>query len=68
MKTKQISVNGMSCNNCAETVKITLENMAGVKQVQVSLEDKTVLIDFEENQINLKEIKGKIIEVGFEAL
>jgi copper chaperone len=68
MKTKQINVDGMSCGHCVETIENAVGQMVGVSQVQVSLENKNVSVDFDENQTSLEDIKGKIVEVGFETL
>ncbi len=68
MITEQINVDGMSCGHCVETIQNALGKMAGVNQVEVSLENKKVSVDFDENQTNLEEIKGKIVEAGFETL
>ncbi len=68
MKTQQINVDGMSCGHCVETIENAVMKMEGVSQVQVSLENKNVSVDFDENQTSLEDIKGKIVEVGFETL
>jgi|TARA_B110000438_G_C15766522_1_gene629886 copper chaperone len=68
MKTEQIKVDGMSCGHCVETIENSVGKMEGVKQVIVSLDDKKVSVDFDENQLTLKDLKEKIIEAGFETL
>ncbi len=68
MKTEQINVEGMSCGHCVETIENAVGKMEGVNQVKVSLENKKVSVDFDENQTNLENIKGKIVEAGFETL
>jgi copper chaperone len=68
MKTEQINVDGMSCGHCVETIENALGKMGGVNQVQVSLENKNVSVDFDENQTTVDAIKEKIVEAGFETL
>jgi copper chaperone len=68
MKTEQINVDGMSCGHCVETIENALGKMGGVNQVQVSLENKKVSVDFDENQTTVDAIKEKIVEAGFETL
>jgi copper chaperone len=68
MKTEQIKVDGMSCGHCVETIENALGKMGGVNQVQVSLENKKVSVDFDENQTTVDAIKEKIVEAGFETL
>lgn len=68
MKTEQINVEGMSCGHCVETIENTLGKINGVNQVQVSLENKKVSVDFDESQTNVDTIKEKIVDAGFETL
>jgi len=68
MKIEQINVDGMSCGHCVETIENVLGKVAGVNQVQVSLENKKVSVDFDENQTTVDAIKEKIVEAGFETL
>jgi copper chaperone len=68
MKTEQINVDGMSCGHCVETIEKALGKMGGVNQVRVSLENKKVSVDFDENQTTVDAIKEKIVEAGFETL
>ncbi len=68
MKTEQINVDGMSCGHCVETIENAVGKMGGVNQVQVSLENKKVSVNFDENQTTIEDIKGKIVEAGFETL
>jgi copper chaperone len=68
MKTEQINVEGMSCGHCVETIENAVGKMNGVNQVQVSLENKKVSVDFDESQTTVDAIKEKIVESGFETL
>ena len=68
MKTEQINVEGMSCGHCVETIENAVGKMGGVNQVQVSLENKKVSVDFDEGQTTVDAIKEKIVEAGFETL
>lgn len=68
MKQQLIQVNGMSCDHCVQTITKAVEEISGVARVQVNLEKKTVTVDFEENQADLKIISAKIDEAGFEVV
>ena len=68
MKTQKIKVDGMSCNHCKETIENAVSKVEGVKQVQVSLNNHHVLVEFDENQISLQDIKEEIAVVGFQTL
>lgn len=68
MANKIISVKGMSCDHCAQTIQKTLAELAGVQNVSVNLEKKEVVVDFDENQVEVAEISSKIAEAGYEVL
>ena len=65
VKTMIINVNGMSCNNCAKHVKNALENIEGINEAVVSLDNKNAEISYEGN-IDEKVIKEAITEAGYE--
>ena len=65
VKTMIINVNGMSCNNCAKHVKNALDNIEGVNEAVVSLDDKNAEISYEGN-IDEKVIEEAITEAGYE--
>ncbi len=64
MNQKQITVNGMNCNHCKNSVEKNLSTLEGIISVSVNLEQKTALI--EGKNINLKIIKDEIEKLGFE--
>ena len=63
---KKISIEGMSCGHCVNHVTTALlEDMSGVKSVDVSLEEKQAIIEVEDS-VTDENIKSVIEEVGFE--
>ncbi|MFQ5672195.1 MAG: heavy-metal-associated domain-containing protein [Nitrospinales bacterium] len=66
MISKVISVEGMSCDHCVQTVQKALSELAGVEKVVVSLENKQVSVDFDDSQVGLAEISAKITKAGYE--
>ena len=40
-----LKVEGMACNHCAHAIKAELSEIEGVKEVVVSLEEKTVTVE-----------------------
>ncbi len=49
---KTVSIEGMSCNHCVMAVKKELENISGVKLVDVKLDEKTAIVVLEDNVDN----------------
>ncbi|MFA1822166.1 cation transporter [Virgibacillus oceani] len=53
---KTFNVNGMSCGHCVSSVEGALKELNGVKDVQVSLENGKVTLDYDENLVNDNQI------------
>jgi len=64
---KTIKIEGMTCMHCVGRVKEALESVSGVTSVEVSLENNSALISFEEDVSNEK-IKGIVSEAGYKVL
>ncbi len=63
---KVLKVEGMTCQHCVQTVSETVTKMAGIQRVEVSLEEKEVIVDFDESQTRAEDISTQIVEAGFE--
>ncbi len=66
MMRKVLKVEGMTCQHCVETVSEAVTKMAGIQRVDVSLEEKEVIVDFDESQTKMEDISAQIVEAGFE--
>jgi P-type Cu+ transporter len=64
---KQISlaVHGMTCQHCVRRVTQALEELDGVKNVSVSLEDKEASLSYDESRVKTDDIKRAIEEAGY---
>lgn len=65
-KTK-IPVNGMVCSACQSTVKKTIKSLRGVKDVEVSLENKVAFITYNPDLIKPEQIQKAINDKGYTA-
>ena len=61
-----IDVFAMMCEHCAKKVEKCLKNIEGIKNVKVDLENKEVLVKFNEKKINKDVIKEAINNAGYE--
>ena len=68
MTSKIIKVEGMSCDHCKMAVTKVVSALEGVSSVAVSLENKTVSVDFEEERLSLDAIKQAIEGQGYEVV
>jgi copper chaperone CopZ len=60
-----LTVSGMKCGGCENTVTKKLTELAGVISVNVSHQDKQVDVEFDPAITNADEIEDSIIEAGF---
>ena len=68
MTRKIISVEGMSCDHCKMAVTKALRALEGVSTVEVSLENKTVSVEFEEDRLPLDAVKRAIEGQGYDVV
>lgn len=68
MKTSEIKIKGMSCNHCVASVQKALSALEGVKSVDVSLENETATVEYDEAKTEENIFKNVIDDIGFEAV
>lgn len=68
MKNSTLNVEGMSCSHCVNAVTKAVTALDGVSGVSVSLEGKTVTVDFDEEKVSLESIKEAIEEEGYDVV
>ena len=66
MKTT-IQIEGMSCGHCVQHVKKALESISGVKSADVSLKDKSAVVEHGE-EASFAALKAAVEEAGFEVI
>jgi copper ion binding protein len=68
MEKVTLKVDGMSCEHCVKAVNNALGELNGVKNIDVSLTEKTVSFVYENDLTPLETIKAAITEEGFTVL
>ena len=66
METKTFNVEGMSCAHCVKAVTDAVKALDGVKNVQVTLENKTAVVEFDAAAVTEVRIKEEIEDQGYE--
>ena len=61
-----LQVEGMSCQHCVAKVESGVKSLEGVNSVKVDLEAKEAKVQFDPKKIGVEEIKGKIVDVGYQ--
>ncbi len=68
MQTTTIIIKGMTCVGCINSVKAVLKNLSGIARTEVTLEPAQAIIQYDSNNINIKQIKEAIVDAGFEVI
>ena len=61
-----LNVDGITCEHCVKTIKEAIVNLVGIFSVEVNIEKKQVIVEFDDKQAKLKDLIDKITEAGFE--
>jgi len=62
-----IKVEGMSCGGCGRNVTGVLKGIAGVEDVQVSLEQGSATVRFDPAQVSVDAMRAAVEDAGFDA-
>ncbi|PSL03072.1 heavy metal translocating P-type ATPase [Cecembia rubra] len=65
---KEIPVSGMSCAACAIAVEKTLAASPGVKQAAVNYANHLAIVEWEEENTNLEDLKKRVQSSGYDLL
>jgi mercuric transport protein len=65
MRTVRIPVDGMICQVCAGTVKSALKKVDGVNNAEISLENRNVVVHYDERKVRLEDLTAAIKDAGF---
>lgn len=64
-RTVTLDVANMTCVSCPYIVSTALERVPGVKAVQVSFEDKTATVTFDDAQASIAELTQTTRDAGY---
>ncbi|XP_017886715.1 copper-transporting ATPase 1 isoform X2 [Ceratina calcarata] len=62
-----IHVDGMTCGSCVKTITGVLSEKLGIKEVNVSLEDKEAKVLYDDRDVTAEQISAFIEDMGFSA-
>ena len=63
---KILNVNGITCEHCVDIIKENVGILVGVLRVDVDIEQKQVVVEFDEKLAKPEDLIDKIEEIGFE--
>ncbi|WP_301421237.1 copper chaperone CopZ [Mammaliicoccus lentus] len=61
-----IKVEGMTCNHCKLSVEGALNQLDGVNNASVNLEENNVQVAYEEGKVNFDQMKEAIEDQGYD--
>ncbi|AIK38768.1 copper chaperone CopZ [Bacillus pseudomycoides] len=64
--TVTLNVQGMTCNHCKMAVTNALQELNGVNGVAVELQAGTVAVEYDEEKVNIEQLKDAIEEQGYD--
>jgi Cu+-exporting ATPase len=62
----EFDIIGMSCNGCANSIKTYLENLNGIKSVEINFTSETGKVSYDSVLLNKEKIKKDVKSLGFE--
>lgn len=66
MTTTTLSVPGIHCDHCKKSIEGALGGVAGVSSAEVSVPERTVTVDFDDQMVDLDNIREAIEGQGFD--
>ncbi|GCE47742.1 heavy-metal-associated domain-containing protein [Thermosporothrix hazakensis] len=60
-----LSVPDMSCDHCVHAIKGALGGLSGVQKVDVDLNTKTVRLDYQPDQVSMKDVEAALDDAGY---
>jgi len=63
-----LKIGGMSCAACANRIEKGLSALPGVERAGVNFAVEKASIDYDEKMISLKDIAGKIEDLGYQVI
>jgi copper chaperone CopZ len=65
MKTEHLIVTGMTCGGCVNSLTRALKSVAGVSDVNVSLETGETSVQYDENLTSPEQLKSAVDNAGY---
>ncbi len=64
-RVESIGIDGMTCHSCVSLIESTVGELPGVMSMQVSLEGKEGVVEYNNAQVSKEQIKEAIDDMGF---
>lgn len=68
MTEKTLTIEGMTCASCAQSVEKATKKLPGMQEASVNLATEKLKVNFDENVLSIKEIQDAVEEAGYKAI
>ena len=65
LETKQIAIEGMTCDGCVRTIEKALRRIHGVKDLRIDRANAIATVTFDHKQTNLPAMHDAILRAGY---
>lgn len=66
MSTTTLRVPGIHCGHCKASIEGAVGALDGVRTAEVSVDDRTVAVDYDESVVGVDQIKDAVVEQGYD--
>ena len=66
MASTTLTIPGIHCDHCKSSIEGALSELDGVHSAEVSVDERTVAVDYDESAVDLEAIRDTIIEQGYD--
>jgi Cu+-exporting ATPase len=63
----KLRISGMTCTSCVQSIDSALKKLDGIDSSGINLVDKTAIVKYDPNKLDVDEIKQTIKDTGYEA-
>jgi copper chaperone len=68
MEVLNLKVEGMTCQHCVKSVRNSITALSGIKNVDVSLSENRVTLEYEPEEVSTDKIISAITEEGYKVV
>ncbi|TKD67497.1 copper chaperone CopZ [Pseudalkalibacillus hwajinpoensis] len=66
MEQTTLKIEGMTCNHCKSAVKTALQELEGVSDVEVNLEEGTAHVSYDASSVSVSTMNEAVEEQGYD--
>ena len=67
MKKERYNIKGMHCSNCSIAIENSINKLEGIKKVDVNPINSQMIVEYDEDKLNSKDIEKNVESIGYEA-